>query len=94
MSVTFLFAQVGATCTPLNPFELIAVIGLMTGAGILSVSSGMAGYALIMTTIKMITAGSSIAAILSVASPEVVAGVGGVEALTAIIIYIQNILGC
>ena len=44
MELSFLFAQAGDVCTPPNPFEWIAIIALISGAGILSVVTGTAVF--------------------------------------------------
>ncbi|MGL6340203.1 MAG: hypothetical protein ACRC80_13825 [Waterburya sp.] len=81
-------------CTPTDPIEWIAIIGLVTGAGIFSVSTGVAGYALALTIVEMISSGASVPTIATAVSAQTITGVGNVEILTSIIVYIKNILGC
>ena len=94
MSVVFLMAETGASCTTTNPFELIAIIGLVTGAGIFTVSTGVAGFALAMTMVDMISTGASVPAIATAVSGQAAAGAGSIEILTSIIVSIKGILGC
>jgi hypothetical protein len=91
----FLVAEMGTTCnTSINPFEWMAIIGLITGAGIFSVSTGVAGYALVLTLVDMISSGASVQAIATAVSAPAATGAGNLEILTFIIVSIKNIIGC
>lgn len=94
MEFGLIFAQVGSVCTAPNPFEWVAIIALVTGAGIASISTGAAGIALAMTIVEMISTGSSVPTIATAVSVHTATGVGSLEILTSIIISIKGILGC
>ena len=53
MEFSFLLAQAGGVCTAPNPFEWIAIVALMSGAGILSVVTGTAVFSLCSTVVSM-----------------------------------------
>ncbi len=94
MNFLLLFAEVGANCASPNPLEWIAIVGLITGAGIFSLSTGVAGFALAATMTDMISTGASVPAIATAVSGHAVAGAGSIEILTSIILSIKGVLGC
>ena len=94
MDILILFAQLGNTCTPPNPFEWVMIVGLITGAGIFTISTGVAGFALAATMIDLISTGASVPTIATAVSGQAAAGAGSVEILTSIIVSIKGILGC
>ena len=94
MNFILLFAEAGATCTSPNPLEWIAIVGLIAGAGIFSVSTGVAGFALAATMIDLISTGASVPTIATAVSGQAMAGAGSVDILASIILSIKGILGC
>ena len=91
---SFIFAQAGNVCTVNDPFEWVALIALISGAGIFSISTGVAGVAIATTIIDMISTGASAPAIASAVSGQAIAGTGSAEILTSIVVSIKGILGC
>ena len=94
MEFSFVFAQVSGVCTPPNPFEWVAIIALISGAGILSAVTGTALIGVASTIVTMLIHGASISAIVAAISADTLVTVGGTEALTSLIISIMSILGC
>ena len=94
MEFSFIFAQVGGACTAHNPFEWVAIIALISGAGIFSISTGVAGVAIATTMVDMISTGASAPAIATAVSGHAIAGTGSIEVLTSILLSIKGILGC
>lgn len=94
MEFGFLLAQVGGACTPPNPYEWIAIVALISGAGILSVVTGTAVFSIGSTIVTMAISGASISAITAAITGDAFATAGGTEVLTSLIISIMNILGC
>ena len=94
MELSFLFAQAGGVCTAPNPFEWVAIIALISGAGILSVVTGTAVFSLGSTIVSMAISGASIPMITAAITGDAFTTAGGTEALVSLIVSIVNILGC
>ena len=93
MDFSFLFA-VGGVCTEPNTMEWMAIIALISGAGILSVMTGVAAIGVASTVVSMAISGASVSAISAAVSGDVLVGYGGAEALVSLIAAIMHILGC
>lgn len=94
MDISFVFAQVGGSCTPPNPFEWVAIIALISGSGVLSIVTGAAAFSIGSTIVSMIISGASIATITAAISGDAIASAGGADLLGYLIAGIIKILGC
>ena len=97
MEFGFLLAQVGGACTAPNPFEWIAIVALISGAGVLSIVTGTAVFSIGSTIVSMAISGASVSMIVAAITGDAFPTAGGTEALaslTALIVSIINILGC
>lgn len=94
MEFVFLLTQVGGACTPPNPFEWIAIIALISGAGVLSVATGAAVFSIGSTIVTMAISGASISAIAAAISGDAFATAGGMDVSILLIVDIMNVLGC
>ncbi|MBD2055601.1 hypothetical protein H6F88_06125 [Oculatella sp. FACHB-28] len=86
--------QVADACPAPNPFQLVAILALVGGSGVLLVSTGVGIWGIASTLIGLVTAGVSIDAVP--ASITAFLGLTGSSAnlFTYLIGEIQKILGC
>lgn len=83
-----------ALCSIPNPFQWIAILSLIAGAGVFTVSSGVSIATIGVTIVTMLMAGASFEAISTTIGSHIAIATGSLHLLTEMIAGIASILGC